>query len=207
MTTQMTNQPLGPMDDLLLTLSEASARTVLTVETLRQRAKRRQLRTVKGKDDRVAPRPLSRDVDQLAIMRPTSRTVRSSVAGQFVQSSDAAVLEHTTAILREQAELIAWLSEELVEERRRRGMAESTMTDLQGQLAELERNLSADAADLAAEGSRSIGMFHEMPELAEMEDQAKDWRKRSRRRPRSARRWLRRSMKRLLTLWAVPKRR
>lgn len=203
MTRQIANQSLGPMDDLLLTLAETSARTVLTVETLRQRAKRRQVRTVKGNDGLVGLRFPSRDVDWLETMRPISQTVRSSVADQLVNSDDAAALERTTTLLQVQAELIARLSEELIKERQRRGTAESTTADLQGQLAQLERNLCADMSDLASEDDGTVKTVQETHELAKMEDQAKDWRKRSRKKPKIARRWLRRSMRMLLRPLAV----
>lgn len=203
MSTQTTNQPLGPMDDVLLTLAEASARTVLTVEILRQKAKRRQARIVKGNDGMVGPRFPSRNAGWLETMRTTSQTVRSSVADQLVNSDGAAVLERTTTLLQVQVELIARLSEELVEERQRREVAESTKADLQGQLAELEQNLCADMPDLASEDDGMVRTVQEAHELAKMEDQAKDWRRRSRKKPGSARRWLRRSMRRLLTPLAV----
>lgn len=203
MTTQASNQSLGPMDDLLLTLAEASARTVLTAETLRRKAKQQQVRTVKGNDGTVGSRFPSRGVGQLEPMRPTSQTVRSSIADQLANPNGVALLERTTTLLQIQVELIARLSEELVEERERRKAAESTKADLQGQLAELERNLCADMSDLALEDDCTVKTAQETHESAQMEDQARDWRRRSRKKPKSARRWLKRSMRKLLTPLAV----
>lgn len=203
MNTETINRPLGPMDDLLLTLAEMSAQTMLTVGDLRQRAKQQQFRTVKGNEGLVGLRLPSGDVDLLRTMRPGSQTVRSSSADRLASSGDVAVLERTTTLLRKQAELIAQLSEELVKECQRREAAEDAKADLQRQLAELERNLCAAMSDSPSEDDGTVRTVRGTRELAEMEDQAKDWRRRSRKKPKSARRWLRRSVRRLLTSLAA----
>lgn len=186
-TNQATNRSLGPMDDLLLTLAEASARTGLTVEALRQRAKRRQLRTVKGNDGLVRLRLSPSDIDRLATMRPTgqpverptSQLVERPVADQSVNPGNIGVLERVTTLLREQVELTARLSAELVEERQRRGAAEGNAADLRRQLAELERNLRAARAGtgatsgLASEGDSAVRTAQETRELAEVPNRAK----------------------------------
>lgn len=197
MTTQTANRSLAPLDDLLLTAAEASAHAVLAVEALRQRAERRQFRTVKGEGLAGLHRS-SGTADQLAPMRSTVRSAQRAVADQLANSDNAAVLERTMALLREQVKLIARLSDELAEERRRRGAAEGVAADLQRQLAELERSLCAAASGLTSEDDNTVRAAHEMRALAKMEDQAKEWRKRSRKRPRSARRWLRKVVGRLL---------
>ena len=198
MATQPINRSQVSVDDLLLTLAEASAHTALTVETLRQRAERRPFRTVKGNDGLVGLHRSSRDITRLAAMRSTSQPVQRAVADQVASPGNVAILERTAALLREQVKLIARLSEELAEERRRRNALESVTADLQGQLAELERNLCAATSGLGCRDDGTAGTAQETRALAEMEDQAREWRKRSRSRPRSARRWLRRSMRRLL---------
>lgn len=199
MATQPINQSFVVTDDLLLTLAEASARTALTVETLRQRAERRQFRTVKG-DGLAGHRP-SGTINRPAAVRPARPPVQQAVADPVASPGGAVVLQRTTVLLREQVELIARLSEELVEEHQRRRAAESAAASLQSQLAELEQTLCAAAPGLASRNDGAAGMTQETRALAEMEDQARDWRRRSRKRPGSARRWLKRSMRRLARLF------
>ncbi len=197
MTTQATNQSRGRMDDLLPTLTETSARAALTAETLGQTA-RRQVRPVKASDGLVGLHLPSGGAGRLEAMGPTSQTVRSSAADQLAASDSAAVLERTTTLLQAQVELIARLSEELAEERQRREAAESAKAALQKQLAELERSLRAGMSGLTPECAGAGQAVQESHKLANMEDQARDWIRRSRKKPRNARRWLRRNIRRLL---------
>jgi len=88
-------------------------------------------------------------------------------------------LERVTTLLREQVELTARLSAELVEERQRRSGAEGTAADLRRQLAELERNLRAARAGagatsgLASEDDSVVRTAQETRELAEVRNRAK----------------------------------
>jgi len=171
----------------------------LTVKTLQQRARRRQLQTVKGHDGLVRLRFSSGDANGLATLRSTDRLI----VGQLTNPDNFGALERTTTLLREQLELAARLSEELVEERQRRRAAESTTADLQRQLAELEQDLSIAISGLASEGESTVRTAQEPYELAEMEERAKDWRRRSGRKSRSALGKLRRNMRRLLNPLAI----
>lgn len=202
MSTQMINRSLGPMDDLLLTLAGASARSVSMVETLRQRTER-QCRTMKENDALVGLRLLSKNVDWLEALQPANQAVQSSIADQLVNSGDFAALERTTTLLREQVELMAQLSKELVKERQQRRTAESTTADLQRQLAELEQNLCVAMSGSASEDDGTARTVQETHRLVEMEEKAKDWRRRSRKKPRNARRLLRKGVKKFLGLLVI----
>ena len=69
----MTDQSTGPSDERLLTLAEAAALTGLSVEALRQRAKRRRLRTVKGNDGLVRVRLSLKEIDRLKTGQPVGQ--------------------------------------------------------------------------------------------------------------------------------------
>ncbi len=86
--------------DKLYLLTEAAELTGATVETIRQRIKRRKLHAVKGNDGRVRVRLADADVAALKTGQPTSQST-----GQPVESSSAIkALEAHVQTLREQLE-------------------------------------------------------------------------------------------------------
>jgi FtsZ-binding cell division protein ZapB len=86
--------------DKLYLLTEAAELTGATVETIRQRIKRRKLQAVKGNDGRVRVRLTDADIATLKTSQPTSQ-----LTGQPVEDSSAIkALEAHVQTLREQLE-------------------------------------------------------------------------------------------------------
>jgi hypothetical protein len=90
--------------DKLYLLTEAAELTGATVETIRQRIKRRKLHAVKGNDGRVRVRLTDADIAALKTSQPTSQPT-SQLTGQPVKDSSAIkALEAHVQTLREQLE-------------------------------------------------------------------------------------------------------
>lgn len=74
--------------DLVLTYAEAAARTGLSVEALRQRAKRRRIRATKGNDGLIRVRLSPDEIDRLATGQPVGQSVGRLVGRLVTDQSD-----------------------------------------------------------------------------------------------------------------------